>query len=107
MCVYSLERRDGTGFVTPPALNVIIDEGVETISEGGFGAAVTHLSLPASVTTIENDAFPQGLQTVTYGGTEAQRAAISIDDDNEGLENATWYYMPEITTQPTDTTEWE
>ena len=79
--------------MTPPALTVIVDEGVKTISCDGFGAAVTYLTLPVSVTTIENDAFPLGLQTVTYGGTEAQRNAINIySGGNEGLENATWHY---------------
>lgn len=61
---------------------------------------LTSVTIPNSVTQIGHSAFSgcTGLIDVYYSGTEAQWKAITIDDGNEKLINATIHYIPSVTT---------
>ena len=99
--------------------SVYIRNGVETIGLYAFGncTALTEITLPDSVKTIGMSAFggcntlasinlPKGLEsigvsafssckklkTVYYRGSETDRAALTIGNYNEYLQNATWKY---------------
>ena len=52
--------------------------------------ALTEISLPASITTIKENAFIncESLKTVRFGGTEAQWNAIAVSEGNDALLNA-------------------
>ena len=52
--------------------------------------ALREVTLPASVETIAENAFLncQALETVYFGGTEAQWNAIAVGEGNEALANA-------------------
>ncbi|MBQ6232055.1 MAG: leucine-rich repeat protein, partial [Clostridia bacterium] len=69
-------------------------DGVKQIGEGAFAdSAVSTITLPVSIETIGEYAFGGSeLTTVYYLGTEEQWGAITIDDDNDDLTNATIHY---------------
>ncbi len=73
-------------------LKVQIPDGVETISSSAFFncSKLLIVSIPASVTRIDMQAFYlcRALQSVYYGGTEAEWAAVVIDKFNDPLFSA-------------------
>ena len=85
--------------------SVIIGDSVTTIGSSAFYACyvLTSVTIPASVTTIGYDAFfwCNSLTDVYYGGSEADRENIAVDQYNDALLNATWHYNytpePDIT----------
>ena len=68
---------------------------ITTIEDSAFSGCVnlTYISIPDSVTTINYAAFSgcDSLTDVYYGGSEADKANITIDW-NTSLLNATWHY---------------
>ncbi len=86
------------------SLAVVIDKGVQNISEQAFIGltGLTSLTIPVSITEIGTDAFSgcSGLQTVNYTGTEAQQAEIDIRSGNDSLINAVWNYVEEPAPTP-------
>ncbi len=74
--------------------SIVFSDGVTSISSQGFWAFgnTTDITIPASVTRIGNLAFGgnASLQTVHYGGTVADMANITIEDQNEYLAHAVW-----------------
>lgn len=68
---------------------------VMTIADGAFSWAskLKILSIPVSVTSIQNDAFSNcTLTDVYYGGSEYDWSKIVIDSGNDALTNATIHY---------------
>ncbi len=76
--------------------SVDIPDGVTTIEISTFDwcTALTSVTIPDSVTTIKGAAFYwcYSLTDVYYGGSEEDRAAISVEYSNSYLLNATWHY---------------
>ncbi len=78
--------------------SVNIPDGVTTIGEQAFTycTSLASVTLPQSITTIGRYAFYNysgtSLTDVYYGGSESDRAAISIGSGNDHLLNATWHY---------------
>ena len=73
-----------------------VPEGVADIGNYAFYycESLTNIIIPDSVSSIGGVAFYYctSLDTVHYAGTEAQRADISIGNNNEYLTDATWHY---------------
>ncbi len=73
-----------------------IKEGTKTIAEKAFynHTSLTSITIPNSVTSIGESAFGfcDNLTDVWYGGSESDKASISIGSNNTELTNATWYY---------------
>ncbi len=73
----------------PVIRTVRIEEGVTAVAWACFleCAALTRVEIPASVTSIGEDAFfgCDSLSEVVYGGTEEQWAAITVEEGNECL----------------------
>lgn len=65
---------------------------MKTIEDGGFEycSILKTITLPASLASIGASAFKNcdRLETVNYGGTQAQWAQIKIDDYNDKLTDA-------------------
>ena len=65
---------------------VVLEEGITSISANAFSDAtlLREVTIPASVTVIETDAFQNcsALETVYYGGSEPQWGLIAISDGN-------------------------
>ncbi len=78
------------------AYEYVIPDSVTTIgSFAFFGADIDSLIIPVSVTSIGYAAFATADVTdVYYGGTEEDRANISIGSSNDDLINATWHCAP-------------
>lgn len=76
--------------------SVTISNSVTAIGESAFEncASLTSVTIPNSVTAIGKRAVfgCDALQTVQYGGSEADRAAMTIADGNERFEKAAWVY---------------
>ena len=77
--------------------SVTVPDGVTVIDQNAFHTctALTDVTIPASVTEIADGAFYHcnALQTVHYGGTEADRAKIQIgSEENGALLDAAWEY---------------
>lgn len=74
---------------------VDIPAGVTTIGEGAFYCTgLTGVNIPSGVTSIGEEAFEfcTGLADVYYSGAEAQWNAISVENGNDCLLNATIHY---------------
>jgi hypothetical protein len=75
---------------------IAIPEGVTTIGEMAFAncESLVKVGLPSTIKTIGECAFKNcgALATVDYNGTEANKAEIVIDYENEDLEEATWNF---------------
>ena len=73
-----------------------INKATKIISEPAFGSCyyLTSVTIPVSVISIGQSVFAylEALTTVNYRGTEEQWNAISIDDHNDLLANATVNY---------------
>ncbi len=73
---------------------IVFSDGVASISSQGFYAftTVTDVTIPASVTSIGDQAFngSSSLRTVHFGGTLAARRTITIGEGNEYLTHALW-----------------
>ena len=71
---------------------IVIPDNVKTIEDGGFEycSNLKTITLPASLASIGASAFKNcdRLETVNYGGTQAQWAQIKIDDYNDKLTGA-------------------
>ena len=66
-----------------------------TIADGAFEdcANLAAVTIPDRVTNIGLDAFANtGVTDVWYVGTENDRAAITINEGNDALNQATWHY---------------
>ena len=79
---------------------VTLQEGIKTIGDNGPFTSCTSLKtvyLPKSVTAINKNAFNfcSSLTDVYYNGTEKDKAAITIGDNNDYLKNATWHCKSE------------
>ncbi|MBE6976884.1 MAG: hypothetical protein E7439_06830, partial [Ruminococcaceae bacterium] len=76
--------------------SVIVKEGVTSIGEYAFDSCekITSILIPGSVTKIGYGAFSYctSLTKVTYCGTSAQWAAITIEGDNNAVTKATRSY---------------
>ena len=76
--------------------SVVMEDGVTTIGDYAFNncTRLTSVTIADSVTTIGNYAFYNctALSVVHYGGTEAQKAELTLGPDNSDLENAQWHY---------------
>ena len=74
---------------------IVIPKGVTVIgTEAFFGnKRMGSVTLPVSVRTVEKQAFSQcnDLRCISYGGTAAQKDAISIASGNTDLKNANWH----------------
>ena len=83
--------------------SLIIPDSVTSISENAFFwcSSLTSVVIGDSVTSIGEKAFYwcDSLTKVYYNGTAAEWNRISIDSDNDNLNNATRYYYSE--TKPT------
>jgi len=81
--------------------NVSLPETLKSIGEQAFYSCthIESLTLPVSLTNIGDWAFGEctALTTVNYGGTEADRANITIGAVNDPLLNAAWTYAEEVT----------
>lgn len=73
-----------------------VPDCVKSIEDNAFYKChgLTSITIPDSLSSIGENAFAycEGLKDVLYSGTEEQKAAISIQDGNNALLNATWYY---------------
>ena len=104
-----------TAFYDCPGLEVlIIPRGVESIGPGAFGSCtgVRNVTIPLSVTDIGYYAFAgcEKITDVFYEGTEAQWKQIRIDDENDPLLNARFYFGPSDPTPQNpfeDLEDWE
>ncbi|MBR3135723.1 MAG: leucine-rich repeat protein [Clostridia bacterium] len=92
-----LFTKDGKELLVYPAGRAgsyTIPSSVTSISGNAFSmcTGLTSITIPSSVTIIGSYAFNgcTGLKTVKYGGTQAQKAQMSIGEYNEPLLNATW-----------------
>ena len=88
--------------------SVTIPNSVTSIGDYAFSecTSLTKVTIGDSVTSIGYAAFSEcsRLTDVYYAGTEAERAEIAIDANNDNLLNATWHYnckFVSITAQPT------
>lgn len=76
--------------------DITIPNGVTEIGYGSFRYCVrlTIITLPKSITSIDSCAFEgcDALSNVYYSGNKNQWSAISIDEDNDYLLNATIHY---------------
>ncbi len=76
--------------------SVIIGDSVTSIGDYAFADcySLTDITIPDSVTSIGERAFYwcSSLETVYYRGSQSQQAEIDIDDYNEDLIDAKWYY---------------
>ena len=99
---------------TPPwaaweleAVGVSLPKGLTSISDSAFPgfAKIKSMNIPSSVTSIGQYAFDgwRSLTDVYYGGTEAQKAAIQVGENNDPLLNATWHCAPTPTATPKPT----
>ena len=74
-----------------------IPEGVETIGTMAFancGDTLNTVTIPSSVTWIGEGAFLfcRVLESVAYGGTEAEWKSVKVEKDNDLLKFATFYF---------------
>lgn len=76
--------------------NVIVGDGIETIERYSFAhcSSLVSVTFGRNLTTIETSAFSNAdrLKDVYYRGTEQRWAAITIDNWNDPLLNATIHY---------------
>ena len=89
---------------------VTIPDSVTSIGHTAFSGCtgLTAITIPESVTDIGEYAFSNctGLTTVYYGGTEEQKANMTVGDGNDPLLNATWVYEPVEETTSTIIKDW-
>lgn len=89
--------------------SITIQAGVTSIgSRAFFGCrSLTNITIPRNVTSIGDYAFNDctALTDVYYGGTEAERNAISINSGNTPLTGATWHYSETGTSITSDEVE--
>ena len=73
-----------------------LPEGIKAIKYCTFldCAELTSISIPANLESVDSYAFGwcEQLERVYYAGTKGDRESIQINDNNEYLENAVWYY---------------
>lgn len=77
--------------------NITIPSSVQSIGIGAFSyTGISSISIPSSVKSIGASVFSiyDKLTDVYYTGTEAEKAQISISEDNAKLNSATWHYTP-------------
>ena len=76
-----------------------IGDGISVIPAMIFDncTALTSVSIPKTVTLIESSAFTvcDALETVHYAGSAEEWEAVTIEDNNEALNNANFYFNGE------------
>ena len=76
-----------------------IGDGISVIPAMMFDncTALTSVSIPKTVTLIESSAFTvcDALETVHYAGSAEEWEAVTIEDNNEALNNANFYFNGE------------
>ena len=76
-----------------------IGDGISVIPAMTFDncTALTSVSIPKTVTLIESSAFTvcDALETVHYAGSAEEWEAVTIEDNNEALNNANFYFNGE------------
>ena len=85
---------------------IVILSGVTTICSGAFNnTEMTEITLPKTLTTIEDGAFiyVEDLTDVYFTGSKADWAKIAIGSDNEALLNANIHYNAAEPAELTDT----
>ena len=86
------------------AVGVSLPKGLTSISDNAFlgFVKIKSMNIPISVTSIGQYAFDgwRSLTDVYYGGTEAQKAAIKVGENNDPLLNAAWPCAPTPTPKP-------
>jgi hypothetical protein len=80
--------------------NMIIPKGVLKIRKLAFYMcwSLKSISIPNTVTVIEKKAFTgcNALKDIYYSGTEDEWQAVSIEEDNKPIENATVHFAYEV-----------
>ena len=87
---------DASGSVTLPA-------SVDTIEDNAFKncSDITDIYIPINVTRIGNNAFSgSGIKEVYYEGAVIDKMGMSIADGNTKLTDATWHYNSKISDMP-------
>lgn len=91
---------DASGSVTLPA-------SVDTIEDNAFinCSGITDIYIPLNVTRIGNNAFSgSGIKEVYYEGAVIDKMGISIADGNTKLTDATWHYNSKVSDMPSNPT---
>lgn len=74
----------------------VLPDGLEYIGNSAFNGctALKNVVMPLSVKTVGKNAFNYaGVTDVYYSGTPADRAKITVAENNAPLETATWHYV--------------
>lgn len=84
---------DGAFYACETLTNAVIKGNVSSFMET-FGKSLKSVTLPESIKQINSRMFFEcsNLTDVYYGGSEAQRNSIVIEEENENLLKATWHY---------------
>lgn len=84
---------DSAFYACESLTNAVIKGNVSSFMET-FGKSLKSVTLPESIKQINSRMFFEcsNLTDVYYGGSEAQRNSIVIEEENENLLKATWHY---------------
>ena len=92
-----VKRIEGFTFYNCSKLtDAVLPDGLEYIGNSAFNGckALKNVTMPLSVKTVDKNAFNNaGVTDVYYSGTPADRAKITVGENNAPLETATWHYV--------------